>query len=44
LGYEAYLFAVCNASDPQHFSDAIKEEKWCVAMDDELRALDDNGT
>ena len=41
---QALLASIDNASDPVSFFEAVKEPKWCQAMDAELRALEDNGT
>ena len=39
-----YMANVVQAQDPTCFSDAIGVEQWNVAMDEEMNALDDNGT
>lgn len=37
-------FALFADSDPTNFENAIKEEKWRKAMDDEIDAIERNGT
>jgi len=40
----AVLASLDNNCDPITFSEALKDVKWCKAMDAELRALEKNGT
>ena len=40
---EAYL-AMFATTDPIHFEDAVKNEKWRRAMDLEMEAIKNNGT
>jgi len=42
--YKSYLNAITVGEDPILFSKAIKDSKWCTAMNSELRALEENGT
>jgi len=41
---KAFLASIENVSDPVTLYEAVKEPKWCQAMDVELRALEENGT
>jgi len=36
--------AFLSSSDTTTFSEAVKDDKWCQAMNMELRALESNGT
>ena len=39
------LFALyCHVDDPIHFEDAVKEEKWIEAMNEEIGAIEKNDT
>ena len=39
------LFALfCHVDDPIHFEDAVKEEKWVAAMEEEIEAIERNDT
>ena len=39
------LFALyCHVDDPVHFEEAIKDEKWIEAMDEEINAIERNKT
>ena len=40
---ESVNFAVFSHSDPVYFEEAIKEKKWCKAMDEEIDAIEKNG-
>lgn len=47
--YEEYFdentnFSLFSSSDLIYFKDAIKEEKWCDAMDEEIDAIERNET
>lgn len=35
-----FMAALTHTSDPQSFSEAVREEKWCEAMNAELEALE----
>ena len=35
-------FALFSHSDPIYFEEAIKEKKWCNAMDEEIDAIERN--
>ena len=38
-----YLFSLfCHVDDPIHFEDAVKEEKWIEAMNEEIGAIEKN--
>jgi len=37
-----YLFSP--TGDPEHFEEAMKEKKWCKAMDEEIHAIEKNDT
>ena len=37
-------FALFSDSDPIYFEEAIKEKKWCKAMDEEIDAIERNET
>jgi len=37
-----YLFSPTRY--PEHFEEAMKEEKWCKAMDEEIHAIEKNDT
>ena len=41
---ESVNFALFSHSDPIYFEEAMKEEKWCNAMDQEIDAIGKNGT
>lgn len=41
--YRTYMNAITNSTDPTTFSKAVKDEKWCIAMNQELQALEANG-
>ena len=34
----------CHVDDPIHFEDAVKEEKWVAAMEEEIEAIEKNET
>ena len=42
--YKSYLNGITAAVDPIMFSCAVKDAKWCTAMNLELRAVEENGT
>jgi len=42
--YKALLAFIENAHDPTTFPMAVKDSKWCEAINWELRALESNGT
>jgi len=42
--YRVYLSATTNSSDPTSFVTAVQDNLWCVAMNAELRALEENNT
>ena len=41
---ESVNFALFSHSDPIYFEEAIKEKKWCNAMDEEIDAIERNET
>ena len=41
---ESVNFALFSCSDPIYFEEAMKEEKWCNAMDEEIDAIKRNET
>ena len=41
---ESITFALFSHSDPIYFEEAIKEKKWCKAMDEEIDAIERNET
>jgi len=39
------LFALfCHLDEPIHFEDAVKKEKWVLAMDEEMEEIEKNDT
>ena len=42
--YQAYFSTLAANSNLVHFSITAQDQKWCEAMNKELRALEDNGT
>lgn len=42
--FQKYLDTLTNTCDPTTFSEVVKHEKWCNAMNMELQALEDNET
>jgi len=42
--HKALMASIKNTNDLVTFSEAIKDSKWCKAMDSELRALEENQT
>ncbi|KAH0682513.1 hypothetical protein KY285_020026 [Solanum tuberosum] len=42
--YKAYLSKFSTVNEPTSYEEAIQDEKWMTAMQQELQALDDNGT
>ena len=39
---ESVNFALFSHSDPIYFEEAIKEKKWCTAMNEEIDAIERN--
>ena len=37
---ESVNFALFSHSDPRYFEEAVKEKKWCKAMDEEIDAIE----
>jgi hypothetical protein len=35
-------FSLFSEFDPIYFEDAVKETKWCNAMDEEMKAIEKN--
>ncbi|GER50180.1 glutamyl-tRNA(Gln) amidotransferase subunit A [Striga asiatica] len=42
--YRAFLAAVASAVEPRSYADAVTDPRWRAAMQDEIRALENNGT
>ncbi|KAG7599411.1 Reverse transcriptase RNA-dependent DNA polymerase [Arabidopsis suecica] len=42
--YQAFLLAITSGVEPQFYKDAILDENWRDAVQDEIVALEDNGT
>ncbi|GKA45579.1 hypothetical protein Tco_0738375, partial [Tanacetum coccineum] len=42
--FQAFLCYLIAQTTPTYFKEAIKDFEWCKAMNDELRALEVNGT
>ncbi|KAL2227998.1 UNVERIFIED_CONTAM: Retrovirus-related Pol polyprotein from transposon RE1 [Sesamum indicum] len=42
--HKCFLIAANNPSEPKNFSEAMKGKEWVKAMDNEIRALEDNET
>lgn len=42
--YQAYILAITSAVEPQHYKEAVLDEKWRCAMTDEIVSLEDLGT
>ena len=41
---ESVNFTLFSHSDPIHFEEAMKEDKWCNAMDEKIDAIERNET
>jgi len=39
-----YISALSATVDPVTYAQAVQDPKWCTAMNEELRALENNGT
>ena len=44
INHFAYMSQVVKIKEPSTFDEAIKDDKWRLAMDDEMQALVENGT
>ncbi|KAJ4808040.1 Retroelement pol polyprotein-like [Rhynchospora pubera] len=44
VSHRAFLSAVTKEREPNHYGEAVKSKKWCNAMQDEIGALERNGT
>ena len=44
VNYYKFLAAVVNGHDPKSFIEAMKHEGWRQSMQEEIKALEDNGT
>ena len=42
--HKALMASIDNSHDPATFSKAVQDSKWCQAMDNELKALEENKT
>nr|GEW10556.1 reverse transcriptase domain-containing protein [Tanacetum cinerariifolium] len=42
--FHAFICALVAQTTPTYFKEAVKDADWCKAMDDELRALEENDT
>ncbi|GJY58949.1 retrovirus-related pol polyprotein from transposon TNT 1-94 [Tanacetum coccineum] len=42
--FQDFVTALLAQKDPMNFKEAVLDPEWCVVMDLELKALDDNGT
>ena len=44
VNYCMFLAAIVGGDDPKSFKEAMKHEGWRKSMQEEIRALEDNGT
>lgn len=42
--HKAYLASISSNNDPTTFSQASQDERWCEALEKEIKALEENGT
>lgn len=44
LNYQAFLSSFSEEIEPKCYEDAVKDPRWVVAMQQEIKAPDENGT